>query len=389
MAKQKSETAFPSVLAFSRGHAISDARMYSLIDSRKVPIPVIQHGMLGTQNTNDGKGNKEPWNRSAQKTAESGESNINNPQMTESAKLDGNAHAMLVEFSLHYLDLALGLHSCHGATQDMNKKTRDMIEAFLKKAKSSQGIEEVARRYARNILNGRWLWRNRKDLPGSIEISVRSSQKSLDEKTNKKDKSSEDAHILIAQTSDTLKIPLIHFDDFENSQKYLAEETKLTKEIAEQMRGNSQKGLKVSAKIIPRESGDIEVFPSQNYIAGKPKNSGYSRSLYKVGQAEPFSSDAKNLTGIRKMGEAAIRDQKVSNAIRTIDTWYPMFKEVGQPIPIEPLGASIGLQEFYRCDESTLFEMLKRLDKIDPNSDEGQYCIACFDRGGVFGAKGE
>lgn len=89
------------------------------------------------------------------------------------------------------------------------------------------------------------------------------------------------------------------------------------------------------------------------------------------------------------MGEAGIRDQKVSNAIRTIDTWYPNFKEVGLPIPIEPLGASIGLQEFYRYGESSLFEMLKRLDTIDPNSKEGMYCIACFDRGGVFGAKGE
>ncbi len=38
---------------------------------------------------------------------------------------------------------------------------RDSVRSFVERAKESAGLDEVAARFARNIANGRWLWRNR------------------------------------------------------------------------------------------------------------------------------------------------------------------------------------------------------------------------------------
>ena len=55
-----------------------------------------------------------------------------------------------------------------------------------------------------------------------------------------------------------------------------------------------------------------------------------------------------NLNSTRTMGHAALRDQKIGNALRTIDTWYPRYTEHGRPLPVEPNGASLEAQEFFR-----------------------------------------
>ncbi|CAK0781603.1 hypothetical protein CCP3SC15_940001 [Gammaproteobacteria bacterium] len=122
------------------------------------------------------------------------------------------------------------------------------------------------------------------------------------------------------------------------------------------------------------------MFPSQNYIENKPK--GFARSLFRIGKPERINRN--ELVEFRVMGQAAIRDQKIFNAIRTIDTWYPAFSETSFPIAVEPAGASLSQQEFYRPKEASSFAMFKRLNLIDPNSPEGMFCIAALDRGGVY-----
>jgi CRISPR-associated protein Csy3 len=147
------------------------------------------------------------------------------------------------------------------------------------------------------------------------------------------------------------------------------------------MRGKSLDGLTVTARLAFPVKGAVEVFPSQNYVENKPK--GFARPLYKLGNPERVVHN--EVQDARVMGRAALRDQKIFNAIRTIDTWYPAFDETGFPIAIEPLGASLEQQEFYRPGKASAFDMLKRLALIDPDSAEGMYCIAALDRGGVYG----
>ena len=345
----------PGVLAFNRCHVVTDAEMFSrLPDGADAAIPVIRHGIRGTQNVNDGKGND------GQKVAAGGDRSISNIQITESAKLDSKASALVIRFGIGMLDIGLSLDSCVGTDKENGRMMRDTIHGFIERAKASQGLNEITLRYARNIANGRWLWRNR-TIAADIEITV--SKKSDGSKL---------------ASFNAKKVSLNDFGDYSPGEHAVAAE------LAAQMRGESHDGLNVEAVVNMRASGNVEVFPSQNYVENKPK--GFSRPLYKIGHAEPFDfKDINAFTDTRITGYAAIRDQKIFNAIRTIDTWYEAHKDTGFPIPIEPLGANLSQQEFYRPGKQSSFEMFKRLKDIDPSSAEGMYCIAAFDRGGVYG----
>jgi CRISPR-associated protein Csy3 len=342
----------PGVLAFRRGHIVSDAEMFSrLPDDTEEPIAVIRHGIRGTQNVNDGKGNEDQ-----KKAATNSSRDVSNIQMTETAKLHPQATALVVRFSLSMLDLDITLDSCTAADKTEGRNMRASVGDFVARAKKSNGIYNVALRYARNIANGRWLWRNR-TIASQIEVIV-----------TRRDQS-------VLAVFDALQVPFHHFDNPSEQEHALA------RELAAQMRGESMDGLTVAAIIAPRIGGNIEVYPSQNYVERKPK--GFSRPLYKIGHPEPL--DKNSVQDSRFMGSAALRDQKIFNAIRTIDTWYPSFEESGFPIPVEPLGASLAQQEFYRQGKNSSFELFKRLVQIDPDSDEGMFCIAALDRGGVYG----
>ena len=86
------------------------------------------------------------------------------------------------------------------------------------------------------------------------------------------------------------------------------------------------------------------------------------------------------------MGQAALRDQKVANALRTFDTWYPSFDDVRRPIAIEPNGASLEAQSFYRPVNSaaSAFRLMGRLNEVDTASADGMFMLACLIRGGVY-----
>ena len=329
----------PGVLAFNRGHVVTDGEMFNEIDGQfeSHPVLVVRHGIRGTQNVNDGK------------------RNVSNIQITETAKLEPNADALIVRFEFSMLDMADSLHSCAAADRDAGKMMRDTFTDFVKRAKTSAGIVEVARRYARNLANGRWLWRNR-SIARAIEIEVASKDS-------------------VIATFDARALPLNTFGDYSEG------EIKVADEIVKQMRGKSLDGLTVTARLTLPTQGAVEVFPSQNYVENKPK--GFARPLYKLGHPEPANRSEVHDT--RVMGRAALRDQKIFNAIRTIDTWYPAFDETGFPIAVEPLGASLEQQEFYRAGKASSFDMMKRLAQIDPDSTEGMFCIAALDRGGVYG----
>ncbi|HLA36319.1 MAG TPA: type I-F CRISPR-associated protein Csy3 [Rhodocyclaceae bacterium] len=347
----------PGVLAFNRCHLVTDGEMFSrLADGRDIPVPVIRHGLRGTQNVNDGKGNDNP------KTAASGERKISNVQMTETAKLDPQATALVVRFGLALLDLGASLDACVAADHESGKTMRASVDDFVARAKQSEGLIEVARRYARNIANGRWLWRNR-SIAAAIRIDVAKKSGGV---------------VTRIASFDAKSIPLNIFESYSGGEQALAEE------LAAQLRGDSLDGLLIEAVVSPRIEGNLEVFPSQNYVERKPD--GFARPLYKLGHpAQVEMKSPSTFTDTRLMGYAALRDQKIFNAIRTIDTWYPAFADTLFPIPVEPRGANLSQQEFYRKGKDSSFDLFKRLPQIDPDSAEGMFCIAALDRGGVYG----
>jgi CRISPR-associated protein Csy3 len=342
----------PGVLSFQRGTLVTDGLFFNQFsDGKLAPLPVVRHGIRGTQNIN--KLEKSAGAGAA--TAKREE--VSNIQTTDSAKLMPSATALQVRFGIRFIDLEQLLFACAPGKGDSADDIATMRKSFLDfvtRAKGSKGLVEVASRYARNIANGRWLWRNR-TVASRLAISV-SDQKS------------------VIASFDGLAISLREFD------RYSADEFKVAEVIAAGLRGDREANLRVVATVdFGLDGGAVEVFPSQNYLENKTR--GFARPLYCVGVA-PASQD---INSIQEMGQAALREQKIANALRTFDTWYPDFAKRAVPIPIEPNGASLDAQEFFRnTKDASGFQMMARLSSIDPDSEEGMFMIACLIRGGVF-----
>jgi CRISPR-associated protein Csy3 len=87
-----------------------------------------------------------------------------------------------------------------------------------------------------------------------------------------------------------------------------------------------------------------------------------------------------------------MHSQKIGNALRTIDTWYPAFgnpETTAGPIAVEPYGAVTNLGKAYRTpkdkqDFYTFFDKFARGEKLGRIEDE-HYVMAVLVRGGVFG----
>ena len=159
-------------------------------------------------------------------------------------------------------------------------------------------------------------------------------------------------------------------------------------------------GIEITAQVRFANTGAFEVYPSQVYVSNKP--SGFARPLYKLNPISPAElmrqrndQDVQTFMDSLVMGQAAIRDQKVGNAIRTIDTWYADGNV--PPIAIEPNGASLSANVFYRDVKSgkSFFDLLPRIKTLTQQlhthasgvqpSPEAMFALAVFIRGGVFG----
>lgn len=344
----------PGVLAFQRGIVVTDAPFFNVLDDGQSPVMVVRHGIRGTQNINK-NGDAEKSTASTAKRQE-----VSNIQTTDTAKLDEHARALAVRFSLRFLDLDNVLFACAPSATDADdlvRSYRDSVAGFIQRAKDSAGLDEVAARFARNIANGRWLWRNR-SIARSVSVNVAVAGQ-------------------LVGNFDALTTPLNHFDAITDAERQLAER------IAAGLRGLDDAGLDIEARLDFGVHGALEVFPSQNYVENKPR--GFARPLYCLGTAERLDRDSgMGFDSTRVMGHAALRDQKIGNALRTIDTWYPRYAEHGRPLPVEPNGASLEAQEFFRDKKTSAFEFARRLNTLDPASPDGMFMIASLIRGGVF-----
>lgn len=344
----------PGVLSFQRGLVITDALFFNVLEDTQTPVNVIRHGIRGTQNIN------KSGDAASSTAATAKRKEVSNIQTTDTAKLDENATALAVRFGLRFLDLENVLFACAPSATDADDLVRNYrrsVLEFVERAKQSTGLDEVANRFARNIANGRWLWRNR-TIARSIEIRVSVAGKSIAE-------------------FKALDLPTNNFDHITDAERSVA------RLIADGLRGDDDSGIDIEARLDFGLRGAIEVFPSQNYVEDKP--SGFARPLYCLGTPERGSrSSGMDFASTRIMGHAALRDQKIGNALRTIDTWYPRYTEHGRPLPVEPNGASLEAQEFFRDKKTSAFEFARRLNTLDPASPEGMFMIASLIRGGVF-----
>tara|TARA_B100000287_G_scaffold273112_1_gene257227 strand:- start:516 stop:1601 length:1086 start_codon:yes stop_codon:yes gene_type:complete len=355
----------PGVFSIQRCLNVTDGLMYSLLDTgEQVPLHVMRHGIRGTQNISKEKASSKENSTSASTAARA----VSNVQITDTAKTHAQAVALAVEFSLKPIDIEqeaiTACASAKGASIDDARAFRKELELFIKNTRDG-ALLELSARYVRNLVNGRWLWRNRTQ-----------SEKIIIEITAGKKGSGQ------TYSFDALDYGMNTFDNACEKEK------ELTRYLASGFNGARDVVLNVRALVSFGMHGSIEVFPSQNYLSGKEK--GFARSLYCVGQSEGGDPTKGNVY----LGHAAIRDQKIGNAIRTIDTWYTDFSKKGSPIPVEPNGANLEDQVFFRTKKDSGFHLMANVSDFNSDaealkSDAAKFLLACVIRGGVYSEGGE
>lgn len=274
-----------------------------------------------------------------------------NLQRVDVATLPNNADTLRLRFTLRVLGGAGTPAACNNA--DYQAKLLHTVQAY----KDEHGFGELARRYAINLANGRFLWRNR---VGAEQIRVEVHQLENGEPRQ-------------SWSFDALRFSLRGFDGPADAESAIAG---LAAAIAEGLAGERHTLLEVIA--YARVGDGQEVYPSQELILDKGDKRGQkSKTLYAVTE------------GNRQI--AAMHSQKIGNALRTIDTWYP--NEEGDdlgPIAVEPYGSVTNQGKAYRqpkakADFYSLLDGWVLKDKKPTTAGDQHFVMATLIRGGVFG----
>lgn len=333
-----------SVLAFERKIDPSDALLFSgNWDMRDVeqgwqPIAIREKSVRGTISNRLKTKDQDPAKLDAA---------IENPnlQTVDVATLAADNDTLKVRFTVRVLSGTGHPSACN------EPGYRQKLVATVSEYVKEHGFTELGRRYAFNLANGRFLWRNR---IGAEQVMVRVQRL-------------ENGLPSTTWNLDALSLPLRSFDA-PGSEKSSVEE--LGALIAQGLRGETHVLLQISAFV--RIGKGQEVFPSQELILDKGRGDKKSKTLYAVNDI------------------AAIHSQKIGNAVRSIDTWYPGATELG-PIAVEPYGSVTTQGKAYRqpkekMDFYTLLDDWMLKDKI-PAVEQQHFVMAVLIRGGVFGDK--
>lgn len=345
MAENDLKTA--SVLAFERKLDPSDAMFSAGQWTERTQgavlkaVEIREKSVRGTISNRLGSGEQNPAKLDA---------SIQSPnlQKVDVASLPNNADTLRVHFTLRVLGGAGVPSACN------NSSYQEKLKTIVKQYVEQQGFGELSCRYAHNIANGRFLWRNRVGAE-QVETQIGLLKKGQETKL---------------WTFDALSFLLRRFDAPESAKQPLKE---LADVIESGLDGKSHVLLDVVAYV--RIGNGQEVYPSQELILDRGDKKGQkSKTLYTVGNV------------------AGMHSQKIGNALRTIDTWYPDETDIG-PIAIEPYGSVTSQGKAYRkpvqnMDFYSLLDKWVLKDKV-PEKNQQHYVIATLIRGGVFGGKEE
>jgi len=273
-----------------------------------------------------------------------------NLQRVDSCALAMDQDTLKLHFTLKVLSGVQQPSACNH--KEFNETYTQAANGYIK----AEGFSELAKRYAMNIANGRFLWRNRVGAE-NIEVQV----KVLNSDSEKK------------WTFNSTNLSTRGFDSSTADIDALAEK------IAQALSGKDAGGadfllLEINAYAQVGKAQDV--YPSEELVLDKGNSkTGKSKILYHINDI------------------AGMHSQKIGNALRTIDTWYPEYDENVGPIAIEPYGAVTNLGTAYRnpkakADFFTLFDRFACGETLENKNDE-HYVMAVLVRGGVFGESGK
>ncbi len=270
-----------------------------------------------------------------------------NLQRVDSCALGTDQDTLKLQFTLKILSGVEQPSACN------NKEFHETYTQAAKQYVDNEGFTELSKRYAMNIANGRFLWRNRVGAE-KIEVQVSVLNGNSEQKW----------------VFDSAKLSTRDFDSNDENIGALAEK------IAEALSGQTD-FLLLEINAYAQVGKAQDVYPSEELVLDKGNSkTGKSKILYSINEI------------------AGMHSQKIGNALRTIDTWYPEYDDsnVG-PIAIEPYGAVTNLGTAYRnpkakADFFTLFDKFACGETLESKNDE-HYVMAVLVRGGVFGESGK
>ncbi|ENM3849775.1 type I-F CRISPR-associated protein Csy3 [Vibrio cholerae] len=318
----------PSVLAFEAKLLPSDALMFAgnMNEATWLPILVGEKAVRGTISN---RLKAATANDPAKLDAEVSKANL---QTVDVAALPHDCDTLKLVFTLRILS---GLHvpsTCNDPAYQA------ALGEIVKQYQIETEFKELAKRYAHNIANGRFLWRNR---VGAEQVKV---VVSVGEKQ-------------------------FSFDSYEFSLRDFDSGEKLNELAQIIQQGLIERHALIKVEAYSQLGQGQAVFPSQELVMGGGKGD-KSKFLYQLD------------------GQAAMHSQKIGNALRTIDTWHPQADEIGA-IAVEPYGSVTNRGAAYRQpkEKTDFYNLLDAwlLKGKTPSLESQHYVMAMLIRGGVFG----
>ncbi|QUM81129.1 type I-F CRISPR-associated protein Csy3 [Moritella sp. 5] len=252
----------------------------------------------------------------------------------DDASLPFDQDTLKLSFSLRVLGGIKEPSACNSrAYQD---KFTDVISEYI----SEFGAAELANRYAYNIANGRFLWRNR---VGAQDIAIYVKHPSLSE----------------ALVFDAYDYPLKNTTAANENVIILAQliELGLT----------DRENVLIEIEAYVNIGKGQRVWPSQDMVLNIPKGD-KSRHLFSL-----------NVNG---EAIAAMHCEKIGNALRTIDDWQT---DLEQPIAIEAFGSVTQRGVACRSSRNDFKTLItKWMTDKDISIEDKHFVIAMIIRGGVF-----
>jgi len=338
----------PSMLSFERKLECSDGMMFAVDWNQKTQqencshIPVVPRQNRSTQSAYGIK--------DVDKTKP-------NPVSSDSddANLPVDKDSLRVNFTLRVVGNLGKPFACN--KPDFATAIVEKVTTFIK----SEGIDELAYRYAYNIANGRFLWRNR---VGAEQVEIIAKHK-------------DDEEPLTFNAYD------FSLNDFDKNRGHPSLQ-KLTDLIKEGLLGDDETFVLVVVDAYVKLGKGQHVYPSQEMNMGEKK-----KKLFQLNKC------------------AAMHNVKIGNAIRTIDSWYGeqmLIKAEGKdktdivdiasrkksPIAIEPYGSVTQHGRAYRHTNIDLYTLMKGwVNNYEVEEDQQKFVVANLIRGGVFGGDAE
>lgn len=334
----------PNMLNYTRSIIPSNGVFFYVEDGAEKPVTVTQQTVRGTiaNYGNVYKKDKQD-DKEIAKQLDPENANI---QRVDICYLPNHIERFHLRFSVTFAPHSLASGACN------HPAYADLLVKFAETYKAHSGYETLAERYLQNLINGRWMWRNRYAADKEVVITISGAK----------------------EVAYTFKVQANYEHDYSKDTGFAELKTGIM---------NALSGDEAVFRINITGSGVLgmgqEVYPSQEFV-----------------EAHHNSKVSKVLCSIPPTGEmrqAAMHSQKIGNAIRTIDDWYIDENRDYGKIAVEPYGVVPSRSEAVRLPNtgSDLYTYLKNLEHWTESlssgksiPDEVHYVMACLIRGGVY-----